>query len=182
MAFRPVPSAARLVLCVLPRVFLRVLILLPVIARGPPALAKTSQEYLRSLDNPSAADTSSAINPQCTPCQGYADLNAGNYAGAMTIFRQLATEGNASAMTTLGYMFQHGQGAATDYAEAMSWYRKAASLGDTRGMDQIGYLYEEGLGVSKNVLEALAWYKKAADLGDSRAKRRIQQLAGAFPR
>src|SRR6202030_642632 len=42
-----------------------------------------------------------------------------------------AAGGNASAMYSLGVLYQIGRGVAQDYAKARDWYQKAADAGNT---------------------------------------------------
>ena len=41
-----------------------------------------------------------------------------------------AEQGNASALSNLGFMFDHGQGVEQDDARALMYYNKAAKRGD----------------------------------------------------
>ncbi len=53
-----------------------------------------------------------------------------DYATALKLWRPLAMKGDVSAQSTLGLMYQEGQGVKRDYKEAIKWYRKAADQGD----------------------------------------------------
>ena len=54
----------------------------------------------------------------------------GDYATALRIMRELADQGNVSAQTALGFMYEDGLGVTQDYAEAVKWFRKAADQGE----------------------------------------------------
>jgi hypothetical protein len=77
-----------------------------------------------------------------------------------------AEQGNASAQTTLGFMYQHGKGVSQDYSEAIQWYRKAAEQGNDWAQNNLGMMYYYGLGVPQNYSEAYVWWNIAAAPGD----------------
>ena len=55
---------------------------------------------------------------------------ARDYGKALASWQKAAAQGNVSAQTTLGIMYEKGQGAAVDYKQATFWYRKAAERGN----------------------------------------------------
>lgn len=91
--------------------------------------------------------------------------DAGNYAGAISLYRPAAVAGNPHAMTQLGLCYDLGNGVPADSVEAMRWYRKAADAGDLTAMAYIGGMYSDGSGVPISYPQALAWYHKSADAG-----------------
>ena len=60
---------------------------------------------------------------------GIAAYSRGDYPTAMELLRPLADQGNASAQSYLGFMYENGRGVPQDDAIAVSWYRKAADQG-----------------------------------------------------
>jgi TPR repeat protein len=54
---------------------------------------------------------------------------SGDYLTAAKTFRKLAEQGNTYGQTSLGFMYENGQGVLQDYAEAVKWYRLAADQG-----------------------------------------------------
>ena len=69
----------------------------------------------------------SNADPQEDPFAAY---NRGDYATAQSLLRPLATQGDAWAQTSLGFMYLNGQGVPRDDKEAIRWYR----LAELRGM------------------------------------------------
>ncbi len=67
--------------------------------------------------------------------------------------------------TTLGAMFENGQGVPRDCKAAASWYRKAADQGLARAQHNLGDLYARGDGVPQSDIDAAAWYGQAANQG-----------------
>ena len=95
---------------------------------------------------------------------------------AYTNFEKAAELGNANAMTSIGWMYNNGNGVEQDYAVAMEWYEKAAELGDVIAMYNIGWAYDCGNGVEQDYTVAMEWYEKAADLGDDVAMTNIGNM------
>lgn len=92
----------------------------------------------------------------------------GDYATALRMLRPLAEQGDPSAQTMLGTLYDEGQGVPQDYEEAVKWYRLAAEQGWPPGQDHLGQMYEEGRGVPKSYVEAYKWVNLAAS-GASRS-------------
>jgi TPR repeat protein len=81
-----------------------------------------------------------------------------------------AEQGDAYAQSTLGFMFDKGQGVAQDYAQAVYWYRKAAEQGYANAQYNLGVMFEKGHGVPQDYARAFYWYRKAAEQGDANAE------------
>jgi TPR repeat protein len=107
---------------------------------------------------------------------GVKAYESGDYATALRIFRQLADQGDASAQTGLGVMYDKGLGVTQDYAAAVRWYRKAAGQGDAVAQFNLGQMYSKGEGVPQDYTEAVRWYRKAADQGDAVAQFNLGQM------
>ena len=78
----------------------------------------------------------------------------------------LAEEGNATAQTALGQLYEQGIDFAPDPEIAMYWYRRSATKGEALAEFHIGSLYERGAGVKRDYVEAAKWYKRASDKGN----------------
>jgi hypothetical protein len=91
------------------------------------------------------------------PQQGVAAFKRQDYRLASQIFIPLAEQGNASAQTYLGFMFETGRGVPRNYTEAAMWYRRAAEQGDSLAQYSLGLLYDRGFGVPRNIVEAAKW-------------------------
>src|SRR6516162_11000778 len=61
---------------------------------------------------------------------GIAAYQRGDFAAALRLFQPLAEQGDASAQSNLGVMYEQGRGVAQNYREAMRWFRLAAMQGD----------------------------------------------------
>ena len=58
------------------------------------------------------------------------------------------------AASSLGLLYQRGQGVKQDYAQAIEWYRKAADKGDVAASLNLAPLYAKGLGVKQDLAAA----------------------------
>jgi len=56
--------------------------------------------------------------------------NSGDYATALKLLQPLADQDDADAQTSLGEMYDSGEGVAQNFGEALKWYRLAATQGD----------------------------------------------------
>lgn len=109
----------------------------------------------------------------------YVLFDRANYDTALAVWKVTADQGDPTAQTYVGEIFERGLGRAPDYATAAQWYRKAAVQGFARAQFRLGALYEKGLGVPKNPVEALDWYRQAAGLQKDKVVYLSQALAKA---
>jgi len=84
---------------------------------------------------------------------------------AVQWYTKAAEAGNASGMTSLGWMYANGRGIAKDDAKAVQWYTKAAEAGEATGMRLLGWMYANGRGIAKDDAKAVQWYTKGSNNG-----------------
>jgi TPR repeat protein len=81
-----------------------------------------------------------------------------------------ADHGDATSISTLGWVYHTGFGVEQDYAKARELYEKAAEKGKpATAMTNLGWLYQHGQGVEQDYAKAHEWYEKAADKGEENA-------------
>ena len=80
-----------------------------------------------------------------------------------------AESGDATAQTSLGFMYSRDDDSFQDYKKAFEWFEKAAMQGDAYGQYGLAMLYDKGNGVPKDSEKAAKWYKKAAVLFEKAA-------------
>jgi uncharacterized protein len=85
-----------------------------------------------------------------------------DYATALRFFRSLADQGDATAQSRLGNMYENGEGVPQDYAEAVTWYRRAADQGFKIAQWLLGTMYQTGYGVQQDYVQAHMWYNLSA--------------------
>ncbi len=110
--------------------------------------------------------------------EGVKAYERNDYATAFRIFRQFAAQGDVTAQSRLGAMYNKGEGVPLDYGEAVKWYRKAAVQGEAVAQYSLGFMYNNGRGVPQDYGEAVKWYHKAADQGHSFAQNNLGVMYG----
>ena len=89
----------------------------------------------------------------------------GDYPAAVSIWRPLATHGDADAQFNLGQAYRLGRGVTTDLAVARGWLEKSAGQGHIDAETTLGLLlFQNG-----DQAAALKWLKLAAEAGEPRA-------------
>ncbi len=85
-----------------------------------------------------------------------------------------AEQGNATAQSHLGYMYQYGYGVAQDYQKAMEWYRKSDGQGiSSHGQNNLAAnIYREAVKYygQKEYNKALPLFKQVAEFGNTDAQ------------
>ena len=90
---------------------------------------------------------------------------ARDYALARYWYERAARNGDADAMTNLGYMYAHGNGMPVDGDKAVNWYKLASANGSYLAMGNLAYFYLTGIFVGKAEPEkAVALYAKAVEM------------------
>ena len=79
--------------------------------------------------------------------------------------QQRANRGDALAQTTLGFVYQSGDGVPEDLMQAAVWYRIAANQGYAPAQANLGIMYSNGTGVPQDFQLAAEWLLKSADQG-----------------
>jgi TPR repeat protein len=103
-----------------------------------------------------------------------------DYATAFRLFRLLADQGDATAQTRLGQMYEAGQSVPQDYAEAVTWYRRAADQGFKIAQWNLGVMYQTGYGVQQDDVQAHMWYNLSAAQGWGAAAKNRTMLERAM--
>jgi TPR repeat protein len=85
-----------------------------------------------------------------------------DYEAAVQWYRLAADQGLARAQTSLGFMYDNGQGVVQDYEAAVQWYRLAADQGLAQAQNNLGGMYDNGQGVVQDYVQAHMWYNLAA--------------------
>ena len=112
--------------------------------------------------------------------RGREAYSRGDYALAVSLFRQAADKGNPDAQFRIGNLYYNGShGYQKSYKKAFGWYSKAAAQGNADAQYIIGNFYYFGYEpCTASKTEAAKWYQKAADQGYSTAASRLAKLKG----
>lgn len=79
----------------------------------------------------------------------------------LAVVQAEADRGEADAISTLGWMYETGNGAPTDTAKAASLYRTATAKGDAFGKWRLGVMIDEGKAPGSHA-QAVALFRDAA--------------------
>ncbi len=97
-------------------------------------------------------------------------VKQGQVEKALSLYLQLAKQGNADAQFNAGLIYANGQGIAKDDEQAVAWFGKAAKQGHKEAQTKLGFMYATGKGVVQNYNLAVYWCYKAAEQGDVTAQ------------
>lgn len=94
---------------------------------------------------------------------------------AIALYQAAAADGQASAATDLGILYQHGApGLAPDLAQAAAWYRRASDMGDGDGANELGLLMIDGdPTVPDSIFTANEMFRLAHDRGLAHGSRNL---------
>ena len=88
----------------------------------------------------------------------------------LQILRTQADQGDAKAQTTLGQMYDWGEGVPQNYAQARHWWERAAAQGNATAQFSLGVQYGLGRGVPQDYVQERQWYEQAATQGHAGAQ------------
>ncbi|KAH3764803.1 sel1 repeat family protein [Pelomyxa schiedti] len=88
---------------------------------------------------------------------------------AVSIYKQAADAGDATATYNLGMCYFEGDGVERDMRKAVTLFQRAADAGKTTAMCNLGVCYQKGTGVDMDIHKAVSLFQRAADAGDARA-------------
>ena len=94
--------------------------------------------------------------------EAVAAYSAGDYATAMTEFKQLAEQGDVKATYYVGFLYRQGYGVPVDHAEAARWFLRGAAKGDPQSQYYLGKMAEKGQGVEQDLATAYMWFSLSA--------------------
>jgi len=96
-----------------------------------------------------------------------------NYSLAAKWFEKAAAQDYTPAISSLGLLYQFGEGEKKDWPQALKYYRIAANRGDAFAEGKLGLIYESGDGVPVDKVEAYKWYLLASEQGDVEGKHSV---------
>jgi hypothetical protein len=94
---------------------------------------------------------------------------------AIALYQAAAADGQASAATDLGIMYQNGApGLVPDLAQAAAWYRRASDMGDGDGANELGLMMIDGdPTVPDSIFSANEMFRLAHDRGLAHGSRNL---------
>lgn len=109
---------------------------------------------------PGAADAAGLV-------EGLRKYEAGDYAGAILEWRQLADQENPDALFNLAQVYRLGRGVAVDSIVAVEYYRRAADAGHAGARGALATIYYFDHGTRQKRGQAIALWRQAAAAGDA---------------
>jgi len=88
---------------------------------------------------------------------GLKAANSGDGATAVKLLLPLAKHGNIYAQSSLGMIYEGGEGVKENDVEAVKWFRKAAENGEVNAQFALGIKYEIGKGIKQDYVQAYKW-------------------------
>ena len=113
---------------------------------------------------------------------GFAALLRKDFAAAVSLWRPLAVEGDATLQYLLGEIHDTGRGVPQNYGEAARWYRLAAEQGHALAQNNLGVMYLRGQGVPQDYVLAHMWFNLAAARWNDPAVENRDLAAGLMTR
>lgn len=142
---------------------------------GEPTTVESSSDQVSSIerttqlehgDNGQSAASADEILPDAYAAARDAYAR-GNFALALSKFRDLAEQRHAGAQFYLGLMHELGFGVPSDFEQAINWYRQSADQGHAQAQYSLGLMYDLGRGVPVDDAQAAMWYTLAAEQGEA---------------
>ncbi|MYN26943.1 tetratricopeptide repeat protein [Duganella levis] len=97
--------------------------------------------------------------------EGNAAFLRGDYDKGIALVLPLATKGDASAQSYLGWMYRSLPGNRRDEMQAYKWLRLAAAQGDAPAQFNLGVMYYFGYGVTQDYAQAVRLFTLSAEQG-----------------
>jgi TPR repeat protein len=97
-----------------------------------------------------------------------------DYDTAFQEFKALAEQGDSTAQSSLGILYELGKGVAKDYALAARWYTLSAEQGNDNGQYNLATMYYQGSGVPKDIVTACTWWSIATRSNNGAARNSMQ--------
>ncbi len=101
-------------------------------------------------------------------------------------YEEMAANGDAKAMITLGLFYHQGDGVPVSYEKAMDWYLIAYEKNDGDAFNNIAVMYRDGLSVEKNEKVAYLLFLMVhmngmgTDATQMRTNRSLRRLIGSL--
>ena len=126
----------------------------------------------RSHDEISRVTSASDLRSRAEQGDAYAQVKLGDiynnrkkFKEAVKLYRAAADQGYADGYTSLGVMYDGGDGVPQNYERAVHYYRLAAKQGDVLSQYFFGVSYMKGEGVPMDYVRAYMWFEIAASHG-----------------
>ena len=93
--------------------------------------------------------------------------NKQQWISVFDIMYPMALEGNITAQSNLGMLYNLGRGTVRDYEKAYWWFSEAAEKGSVKGLNNLGVMYLRGDYVKQNTEQAIKLFERTARAKDT---------------
>ena len=98
--------------------------------------------------------------------------NDGKFKEALNLFKEIAKNGDDSAMDRIGTMYADGEGIEKNISKAIEWYKQSVSEGGLTSLYNLGLVYK----CENNINESKRWFSMALNEGDTEASVELAKL------
>ncbi len=91
-------------------------------------------------------------------------LKKGNYHKAVAFYKRSCNLRVGVSCTSLGSMYEDGDGVDQNTTKAVFYYRRGCNLKDHLSCASLGSMYEDGDGVQKDLSKATYYYRRGCHL------------------
>ena len=98
--------------------------------------------------------------------------NDGNFKEALNLFKEIAKNGDDSAMDRIGTMYADGEGIEKNISKAIAWYKQSVAKGGLTSLYNLGLMYK----CENNINESKRWFTMALNEGDTEASVELAKL------
>jgi uncharacterized protein len=99
-----------------------------------------------------------------------------DYAKALEIWEEEASEGNDQAMANIGLMYLKGQGVTKDFVKARKCFEQASAYDNDSANYNLALIYQTSIGVKEDLDKAIEYFRKAAKNNHQQANFRLALL------
>ena len=102
--------------------------------------------------------------------------NKQQWISVFDIMYPMALEGNITAQSNLGMLYNLGRGTVRDYEKAYWWFSEAAEKGSVKGLNNLGVMYLRGDYVKQNTEQAIKLFERTARAKDTDAMMMLSNI------
>jgi len=93
-----------------------------------------------------------------------------DYKKAYSLYKKMALDGNATAMSALSYLYFNGLGTNQDKINGLKYLKQSADLNNSNALLDLGIMYLIGKDTHKDVKKAFEYLTKSSQLKNSEAQ------------
>jgi uncharacterized protein len=123
-----------------------------------------------------AAKRKADLRAQIEIDKAWLAIDEGDYSKAVTIFSELAVDGNATAQHDLALLYEAGSGVRRSDEQALKWFTEAAKQDNADAQYMVGVYHADGVGTDVSLSKAAKWLLKSANNGNIEAQFSVAEM------